>query len=125
MREQDLEIIKNLQLFLKKAERSGEVVLADPIGGNMYLTFELRYVADGEIGKTNISSSDPHGAEVVIETKPNAITRPTEPIRLGTYENIKPLYLGFVVQPQIAQSGEHEVSITFYLEKGVADGSNN
>ena len=123
MKEQDLEIIKSRTLVLKNEEKSGSVILVDPIGGDMFLTFELKYIGEQSAGKTSLSSTDPHHADIVIEIRPNSITKPKELIKLGTYGEDAPLYLGFVVQPQIA--GEHNVIITFYKEKEVTDGTNN
>lgn len=123
MNEQDLEIIKSRSLFLKNGERSSEVVLVDPDGGDMFFTFELRYAEDKNKGKTRLRAIDAHHAEFIIDTLPEAITKPADFIEIGTYGVLnKPLYLGFVVQPQIAQSGEHNVIITFYTRKEVGDG---
>jgi|GEM_PF-1832883 len=124
MTEKDLEIIKSRPLFLKNGERSGEVVLVDPDGGDMFFTFELHYAEDKNEGKTRFRALDAHHAEFVIDTLPDAITKPEDFIEIGTYgASSKPLYMGFVVQPQIAQSGEHNVIITFYTRKEVGDGS--
>ena len=124
MTEQDLEIIKSRPLFLKNGERSSEVILADPEGGNMFFTFELRYAQNKDTGKTRFRVLDSHHAEFVIDTLPEAITKPADFIEIGTYGALnKPLYLGFVVLPQIAQRGEHNVIITFYTRKEVGDGS--
>ncbi len=123
MKEQDLEIIKSRTLVLKNGEKSGSVVLVDPVGGDMYLPFELKYIGEQSAGTTSLSASDPHHADFVIEVRPNSMTKPTELMLIGTYGKGTPLYLGFVVQPQIA--GEHNVIITFYKEKEVPDGTNN
>lgn len=124
MTEQDLEIIKSRPLFLKNGERSSEVVLVDPDGGDMFFTFELRYAEDKNKGKTRLRAIDAHHAEFIIDTLPEAITKPADFIEIGTYGVLnKPLYMGFVVQPQIAQSGEHNVIITFYTRKEVGDGA--
>lgn len=124
MKEQDLTVIKSRTLLLKNGVRSSEVLLADQEGGDSYLTFELRYVGENAPGITDWTTSDPHHAAFTIDVRPNAITRPGEPIFIGTYgaKNL-PLYLGFVVQPQIGDSGEHETTITFYIRKEVTDGS--
>lgn len=125
MREQDLEIIKSRQLFLRNGVRSSEVLLADPDGGDSYLTFEIRHIGENAPGITDWTTTDSHHAAFVIDARPNAITRPESPIYIGTYgANNRPLYLGFVIQPQIGQSEEHEATITFYLGKEVADGAN-
>lgn len=39
MSEQMLELIKTRTIFLKEGQTSGEVVLVDEVGGNMYFTF--------------------------------------------------------------------------------------
>ncbi|MDE6096316.1 MAG: hypothetical protein K2G52_09010 [Muribaculaceae bacterium] len=120
---QDLDVIKSRTLFMKQGLHSGEVLLVDPDGGDMYFTFELRYTAEGSAGSTRFSSRDSHHADVIIDTRPNAITEPSEPIRIGTYgADNKPLYLGFVVQPQIGDTGLHNVIVTFYTGKEVSDG---
>ena len=125
MKEQDLEIIKNRTLVLKQGERSSELKLVDPEGGDMYLVFELKYIKSNEHGTTQITPTDPYHASVVIETLPNSITEPEDYIKIGTYGDGAPLYLGFVVQPQIAQSGQHNVIVTFYKEKEGRYGSDN
>lgn len=120
---QDLDVIKSRTLFLKKNIPSSEVVLVDPYEGDMYFTFELRYISHGEKAETRFISRDTHHADVVIDTRPNAITEPDVPIEIGSYgPEHKTLYLGFVVQPQIANSGQHNVIVTFYTGKEVRDG---
>ena len=123
MKEQDLEIIKSRTLFLKEGDKSSEIILVDPCNGDMYFTFELKYIEDIVSAKTKLSIKDEHHAELVIDTTPNGITKPENVIELGTYgaEN-RPLYIGFVIQPQIANSSEHNVIITFYTRKEVKDG---
>ena len=124
MNTQDLDVIKSRTLVLRKNESSAEVVLVDPAGGDMYFTFELRYVAQGEPSETRFTSRDAFHANVVIDTRPNAITEPDAPIRIGNYGPLhKELYLGFVVQPQIANSGQHNVIVTFYAGKEVENGN--
>lgn len=122
MNEKNLEIIKDRTLVLKAHERSNEIVLVDPDGGNMFLTFELRYIGENDSGSTTIKPLDLHHVEVVIETRPDAITKPSMLIELGTYADTRPLFLGFVVQPQLANSGEHNVIVTFYAGKEVVNG---
>lgn len=47
MKEEELTIIKSRPLVLKNGERSSEIVLADNTGdGDMFFTFEIRYVYD-------------------------------------------------------------------------------
>lgn len=122
MKKPELEIIKDGTLVLRQGEKSNEVKIDDPNGENMYLSFELRYINDDEHGHTRINAIDSQHAHLVIDTKPNAIVEPTENIKLGTYNDGTPLYLNFVVQPQIGQSGQHNVIITFLKEKEVKDG---
>lgn len=123
MKEQDLEIIKSRTLVLKNGEKSGSVILVDPVGGDMFLTFELKYIGDQDNGITQISTSDSHHADFIIDVRPNSVTKLAELIRIGVYGEGYPLYLGFVVQPQMA--GEHNVIITFYKGKEVEDGTTN
>lgn len=123
MKKTELEIIKDGTLVLRQGEKSNEVKIDDPNGENMYLSFELRYINDDEHGHTRVNAIDAQHANLVIDTKPNAIVEPTENIKLGTYNDGTPLYLYFVVQPQIGQSGQHNVVITFLKEKEVKDGS--
>lgn len=119
MKEEDLTIIKSRPLVLKNGERSSEIVLADNSGdGDMFFTFEIRYVNDVKEGQTTVTVKDKFHASFVIGVMPNAFTRPSDFIRIGSYgAEKKPLYLGFVVQPQIAESGEHNVIVTFYTSK--------
>lgn len=124
MNEKDLVVIKSRTLLLKSGAQSSEILLADQEGGDSFLTFELRNIGDTASGGTDWTVSDPHHASFIIDIRPNAITRPQEPILIGTYgAKNAPLYLGFVVQPQIGDSGEHETTITFYIRKEVTDGS--
>lgn len=119
MKESDLTIIKSRSLVLKNGERSSEIVLVDSEGdGDMYFTFELQYVNDASNGTTQMKVKDHSHADFTIGIMPNAFTRPSDFIRIGTYGvDRKPLYLGFVVQPQIGDSGEHNVIVTFYTNK--------
>ena len=111
VKEQELEIIKSRTLVLKAGERSGTVWLVDPEGGDIYLTFELRHIGDHENLSTHFTSPDAHHVDFVIYVRPHSTTRPSELLRIGDYGAGYPLYLGFVVQPQI--SGEHSVIVTF------------
>lgn len=82
----------------------------------MYFTFELRYTDDKTSGKTRINVIDSHHAQLIIDTLPNAVTKPDRFIELGTFgPGNRPLYIGFVVQPHIGN--EHNVLITFYTRK--------
>lgn len=125
MKEQNLEIIKDRTLVLKQGETSNELKLVDPHGDDMFLTFELKYISGEGAGFTRIKAPDSQHANIIIETRPNAVTEPEDYIELGTYSDGTPLYIGFVVQPQIAQSGLHNVIITFYKGKEVTNGANN
>ena len=114
---EDLEVIKTRTFFLKAEERSEKILLSDPTG-DMHFTFKLHYT-DNETNETTFNVLNPHLAEFGIDTTPNGITRPLHPIAIGSYgENEKPLFISFVVQPQIIQSGEHQVLVTFYTGKG-------
>lgn len=119
MIESDFTIIKSRSLVLKNGERSRDVVLADSDGdGDMFFTFELRYVKDSSKGATHSIYKGPNRAEFIIEVKPNAFTQPSDLLEIGTYGiEREPLFLGFVVQPQIGNSGMHNVIITFYTRK--------
>lgn len=123
MTDKDLTVIKSRTLILKVRERSSEVLLSDPEGGDTYLTFELRNVPEGSAGYTDWRARDNQHADFTIDIQPNAITRPNAPILIGSYgKESHPLYLGFVVQPQIGQTSEHEVTITFYIGKEGTNG---
>lgn len=113
---EDLEVIKTRTFFLRAEEWSEKILLADPTG-DMHFTFKLHYA--NKTNETTFNVLNPHLAEFVIDTTPNGITKPLHPIAIGTYgENDKPLFISFVVQPQIIQSGEHQVLVTFYTGKG-------
>ena len=121
---QDLDVIKSRTLFMKSGVHSGEVLLVDPGNENMYFTFRLRYTSEGEPGSTQFTARDAQHADVIIDTRPNAITEPSQPIWIGTYGNDKKdLYLGFVVQPQIGTTGLHSVIVTFYTGKEAHHGN--
>ncbi|MDE6227684.1 MAG: hypothetical protein K2M63_09235 [Muribaculaceae bacterium] len=121
---QELDIIKSRTLFLKNNIASGEVILSDPDGGDMYFTFRLRYIDPDTEAKTTLTSVDQFHATVEIDVRPNAIIETEEPLPIGTYgKDNKPLYLGIVVQPQIANSGQHNVIITFYTGKEAENGN--
>ena len=112
-----LEIIKTRNIFLKEEEVSDEIVLVDNIGeGNMYFTFCLKYIPNESIGKSHFNIKDAYHAEIIIETKPNAITKLGSPYKLGTYAKDKDLLINFVVQPCDANN-THSVTITFYTNK--------
>ncbi len=123
MKAHEMEIVKDATLVLRQGEKSNEFIIDDPSGENMYLTFELRYIKDNEQGITQIKATDTQHANLIIDTKPNAIVEPMEYIKLGTYDDGTPLYLRFVVQPQIAQSGQHNVIVMFLKEKKTKNGS--
>ncbi|MBD5181011.1 MAG: hypothetical protein HDS98_00470 [Bacteroidales bacterium] len=121
---QELDIIKSRTLVLKNNIPSGEVILTDPSEGDMYFTFVLKYIDKDAVPRTNFTSVDRFHARVEIETRPNAITEPGQPIPVGTYgPDHKELFLGFVVQPQLANSGQHNVIITFYTGKEAHHGN--
>lgn len=118
MNRKDFEKIKDYHLNLKIGEKSPELVLEDPGNETMYFTFELRYVDNITLGKTSLSATDSFHAEFIIETTPNAITKPNEYIEIGTYgSDEKNLFIDFTVQPEISNTREHEITITFYTKK--------
>lgn len=112
-----LEIIKTRNIFLKEGQTSDEIVLVDNLGeGNMYFTFCLKYISNGNEGNTHFNIIDEHHADIIIETRPNAVTKLNSPYKLGTYEKNKDLLINFVVQPCDADK-THSVTITFYTTK--------
>lgn len=117
MSEQNLELIKTRTLFLKEGVKSGEIVLVDDIGGNMFFSFLLKYVHEGTEGKTQFQVLDDFHAMVTIETRPSAITKLKEPLEIGTYQQSKVLYLDVVVEPCTALGEDHNVTISFYINK--------
>lgn len=118
MSEQNLELINSFSLFLKNGEISSEVRLSDPEDGDSYLTFLLRHIDNSVAGSTNFEVIDIKHAKFLIDVRPHSITRPSTPILIGTYgKDNRPMYLNFVIQPQIANTGEHEVTVSLYLSK--------
>lgn len=123
MSAQELELIKDRQLFLRNGEPSSEVVLVDANGdGDMYFIFQLRYVEGTEKPQTNIQILDSHHATLIIGTSPEKVTKPVKPVQIGHYgEERKALYISFVVEPRMTAEGDHPVNISFYAGKEVED----
>lgn len=123
MSAQELELIKDRQLFLRNGERSSEVVLVDTDGdGDMYFAFQLKYVEDAKKSQTHIRVIDNHHAALLIETAPETVTKPIAPIKIGKYgADKKDLYISFVIEPRMTTNGEHHVNISFYAGKEVGD----
>ncbi|HIY88184.1 MAG TPA: hypothetical protein H9824_05715 [Candidatus Bacteroides pullicola] len=118
MRVEDLELIKTRNLFLKEGAPSGEIVLVDNIGGDMYFTFKLKYVGNSEKeGSTQFNVKDDFHAELVIDTKPFSFTKLKEPLYIGNYQGSKYLYLDFIVQPCASLGEPHNVIVSFYVNK--------
>lgn len=118
MNKEDFEKLKDYHLSLKIGEKSPELVLEDLGNETMYFTFELRYIDNIALGKTTLSSVDDTHAELIIETTSNAITKPEKYIEIGTYgSDERPLYIDFIVQPQISETKEHDITIIFYIKK--------
>lgn len=116
----DLEVIKSRTLLLSVNVPSPEVVLADPEEGSIFFVFELHYIPNDEAGVSRMIPLDEHHAKIEIEIRPDALVEPSKPMRVGTYgANHRPLYLGFAVEPQMGNSGRHNVTITFYVGKEV------
>lgn len=116
MSEQQLELIKTVTLFLNEGIPSGDVVLDDKAGGDIYLNFVLRYSNDGTSSRSTFSADDEHHAQVTIHTRPGATTRFASPALIGTYGNSKGLYLYVVAEPKIEGAG-HRTTIMFYTNK--------
>ena len=116
MSEQQLELIKTVTLFLNEGIPSGDVVLDDKAGGDIYLTFALRYSDDSAVSKSTFNADDEHHAQVTIHTRPGATTRFASPTLIGTYGSSKDLYLHVVVEPKIEGAG-HRTTIIFYTNK--------
>lgn len=123
MDEKDLVVIKSRTLTLKERVSSDEVVLTDPVEGDMYFTFELFYIPDDYKGKIRYLPSDDFHAKFEIDTYPTAVTEIASPARIGTYQEKYALYCTIVVEEQTPQTGNHNVIITFLRGKEVLDGS--
>lgn len=121
MAEKELEMFKSRQLFLKGGDKSGYVVLADPVGGDIYLSFQLNYIPANSNGETHLTPTDKSHADIVIDTPKGGITKPQHPLLIGTYGK-RALYLSFVVQPLNSQSEEHEITVMFYRGEEVNNG---
>lgn len=124
MNEQDLIVIKSRTLVLKNRELSDEVVLTDPVGGDMYFQFELFYVPEDYDGKIRYLPSDDFHAKVEIDTFPTAVTEIASPARIGSYEDKYPLYFKVVVEEQTQQTERHNVIVTFLRGKEAIYGIN-
>lgn len=122
MNKQDLIVIKNRTLILKNGEASDEVVLTDPIGGDMYFRFKIVYIPEDTEGKIRYIPSDDFHATIEIDTCPAAVTENISPARIGTYENKYPLYFDVVVEQQTPQTERHNVIVTFLRGKEETDG---
>ena len=70
MDEKDLVVIKSRTLTLKERVSSDEVVLTDPVEGDMYFRFELFYIPDDYKGKIRYLPSDDFHAKFEIDTYP-------------------------------------------------------
>jgi len=114
------DIIDNKELFLKRGETSSEVVIEDKNGENLFLTFKLNYISKTDKGHTHWRVIDEHHGVFEIDTRPNSVTQPSELIEIGTTEDGKPIFIGFLVQAQIPQTGQHQVTITIYTKQQVA-----
>lgn len=112
----NIEIIKTRNIFLKEGVVSDDIVLVDEVGGNMYFTFELKYVPDLNEAQTRVRISDDFHAKVVIETQPFATTSLPEPFNIGSYGNGKDFLIDFKIFP-VMQDGTHSATITFYTSK--------
>ena len=86
MSEQSLELIKTRTLFLAEGIWSGDVVLVDNIGGNMYFNLQIRYVSEDSAARTKFDIVDSFHAKMVFETKPKSLAKFDEPIEIGTYQ---------------------------------------
>lgn len=94
-----LELIKTRTIFLKEGQTSGEVVLVDEVGGNMYFTFLLKYINKEGTGRTHFGVIDDYHASMTIETKPNSFTQLDEPLEIGTYQKLGPFTLMLRLNP--------------------------
>lgn len=118
MSEHELELILGSQFLLKDGITSPEVLLHDATGeGDMFFTFTIKHVDQDNV-ETSVSIIDKFHAAFTIETKPDALIRPDEPIKIGTYSDKEyPLYVTFAVFPQITNTGEHNVSVSFLIRR--------
>ena len=105
---------------------SGDVVLVDEIGGNMYFKLKLNYVLDGRPSNTHFNVLDNFHAEMTMETTKKSFTKFEEPLEIGTYQD-KKLYIDVAVEPCLDDTNNtHRVTISFYTEKntkGEGDGT--
>ena len=117
MTEENLDIFATRELFLAEGVTSPEVVVEDENDTNLYLAFRLRYIPDNQPGGTSWSMTDDQHVVFTIETRPNSVTRPGTLIELGELEDGTPIFMGFVVQAEIPQTGQHQVNVTLYSKK--------
>lgn len=118
MSEQMLELIKTRTIFLKEGQTSGEVVLVDGVGGNMYFTFLLKYINKEGTGRTHFGVIDDYHASMTIETKPNSFTQLDEPLEIGTYQKTRTLYIDVAVEPCMnSEERLHRVTVSFYTNQ--------
>jgi hypothetical protein len=118
MCEQNLEIIKTRDIFLKNGEKSDVVLLKDPEGVvDMHFTFCLKYVGDNVQTQTHYKVADKSSADFIIETRPNSYTELKQPFRIGTFgKEEKGLFINFKVYP-CDESNTHHMYLSFLTSK--------
>lgn len=124
MSEKFLELIKTRTIFLNEGLESGELVLVDDIGGDMYFTFLLRYVPENSAVNTHFEVIDSFHARMTVETRPNSFTQLNEPLEIGTYQQKRVLYMDVAVEPCLNQEErKHRVTVSFYTDKEKEEGN--
>ena len=90
-----------------------EVILTDPMEGNIRFLFQIEHARDSQ---TTINVTSSYSAEIIISTGPFQKTRPIVPIRLGTYQKEYKLYLEYEVLP-MDHLGKHDVIVSFVIKR--------
>lgn len=112
---ENLEIIATFNLLLRAGEPSEEIVIKD-LDGDMFFTFLLKHINDGQKSITHFEAKDDYHGVITVETAPNAQTKLGSASVVGSYDKTKDLLINFVVSPADA-TGEHSVVLTFYVSK--------
>lgn len=90
-----------------------EIVLYDSVEGDIRFYFIIEYSGESQ---TTINVTSSHSAEIIISTDAYRVTRPSVPMRLGTYQRTFELYLEYEVFP-VDNLGKHEVIVSFIAKR--------